>query len=365
MDSEFKNWTSIYDEYGSILLQKDEWFRFNNRPFDEDVNINNIFEPKNANNFIRLMLFHENLVGLIPKVKFPQNRELHTVSAYLFGIMLKNKLNLSMKGIPRVINDYRNNFNYFWSLICLAHDLTFQIENSSDEYLGKCLTVEDFCKTFNIENSMIANSKFGELFKKYYKYCIIERKKIDHGITCGLVIYDQLMKQYYRNKEIANASVTNNGNSWKFSNDFKKHALKIAETIARHNLWVAKPDDENLYINYDLHELIPNDKKFEKVSYSEKDSLLFLLGLVDTLEPIKCFSRTSNINPYSIIKNIYVKCNSRNKTLSIKSDLKVQERIYSDWKDMGSWLDLHIKIYDNKVDISFEYERQDEKEIAA
>ena len=109
---------SMYEEYSKIILDSEKWFGFNDRSFEEQLNIDTLFQSVNSNNFVKQMYFHENLINLILKVKFPKKREYHTVSAFLLGILFKDKLKLSTRRLPNPCKDYKKSFMYFWSMIC-------------------------------------------------------------------------------------------------------------------------------------------------------------------------------------------------------------------------------------------------------
>ena len=353
---------SMYEEYSKIILDSEKWFRFNDRSFEEQLNIDTLFHSVNSNNFVKQMYFHENLINLILKVKFPKKREYHTVSAFLLGILFKDKLKLSTRRLPNPCKDHKKSFMYFWSMICLSHDLTFWLESNA-EYIKKCGTVEDFSKEFNIKYHLVDVSQYGQLFKDYYRYNTEKRHLIDHGITCGIILYDQLIKQYVNN---VNKSNVITGDPWKYTKKFKEYALTISETIAIHNLWVADSKNEDTYREYNLHQLISSEPFFKKVNYSEQDSMLFLLGLVDTLEPIKCCTRNKDeYDVYDILKNIKIDCNDRKKSITIFSETYLNDEITNGWKDLNQWLSANLDIGDHKVKISFEYESEDNGQLAA
>lgn len=354
---------TIYEEYSKIIEESEKWFRFNDRSFDEQLNIDTLFESINSNNFIKLMFFHENLIDLISKVKFPEKREYHTVSAFLLGILFKDKLKLSTRRLPNPCKDYKKSFIYFWSMICLSHDLTFWLE-SNKEYIKKCGTVEEFSDEFSIKYHLVDASKYGQLFKDYYRYKVEKRQSIDHGITCGIIIYDQLMKHYSQGTD---KSIVITRDQWKYTKNFKEYALTISETIARHNLWVAESkEDEDIYKEYNLHQLIGSEPFFKKVNYSEQDSMLFLLGLVDTLEPIKCCTRNKNkYDVYDILKNIKIDCNDRKKSISFCSETYLNNKVTNSWKGLNQWLNVNLDIGNHEVKISFEYESEESDQVAA
>lgn len=351
---------TVYREYSRIIEESEKWFRFSDRVFMEQLNIDTLFERVNSKNFVRLMFFHENLVQLIPKVKFPKKREFHTVSAFMLGILLKDKLKMSTRSLPDPCKNHKKSFIYFWSMICLSHDLTFWLE-SNEEYLIKCNTIEKFYQEFNIKYRLIDESCFGQLFRDYYRYNIEQRGLIDHGITCGIILYDQLIKLYVESTNRGGIILTND--QWKYNKKFKEYALRISETIARHNIWVADPENEKIYRDYNLHKLISSDPDFNKVKYSEQDSMLFLLGLVDTLEPIKCCTRNKEeYDVYDILKNIKIECNSRKKSIHIYSEVYINSEITDSWRSLEKWLNLTVEVAnDNEVKISFEYEKETEE----
>lgn len=361
---------SMYDEYLNIFCGRNNWFRFSNRKSTiiDDFLFESLFKEKNSNNFIRSIYFHEGLTNVINKINFPKNRDYHTVSAFLFGILLKNRLTLSMKKLPRICGDYNNSFIYFWSMVCLSHDITYYIENNSKNYIDKCKSIDDFIVNFNLKYNLLDNSKYGNLLRNYYNYRV-DSSIIDHGITCGLIVYDFLMRDYSKHTEFKKQNpncIIITEDDWKYSARFPEYALKIAETIARHNLWVATDKTIEKYKEYELFELIPKATGFSKISYSEDDSLLFLLGLVDTLDPIKAFAE-SDKECYEVLKNINVSFNRRNKEIYIQSSKYFSENIMNKWNELSSWMSLDVDCdnKNNSIKITFNYESTSEEKIVA
>lgn len=362
---------SMYDEYLNIFGERDNWFRFYSRKSNsiDSFNFDTLFKDENSNNFIRIIYFHEGLASVMNKINFPPNRDYHSVSAFLFGILLKNRLTLSMKKLPRVCGDYNKSFIYFWSMVCLSHDITYYIENNSLNYIDKCKSIEDFIVNFKLKYNLIDNSKYGDLLRKYYSYRI-DCSTIDHGITCGLIVYDFLMCNYNKHVEFKKQNpqcLIITEDDWKYSTKFPEYALKIAETIARHNIWVAT-DDYTIkkYKEFNLFELISKSRNFAKISYSEDDSLLFLLGLVDTLDPIKAFAK-SDKECYEVLKNISVSFNRKNKEIYIQSSKYFSEHIMDKWNELASWmlLDVECDNKKNSIKIKFNYESAIKEEIVA
>ena len=363
--------TTMYEEYLEIFENRNNWFRFDNRKnFDiHQYNIDTLFTENTSKNFIRNFYYHEGLMEIMNRIKFSPERVCHTVSAFIFGVLIKNRLTLSMKTLPQVCDDYNKSFIYFWSMVCLSHDITYSIENNSSEYINKCKSIEDFIKCFNIKYNLLDKSQYSSLFKNYYKYMIDTFSRIDHGLTCGLIIYDFLMCEYNKHLEIKKQKpgctlVTQD--DWKYSKHYPSHALKIAETIARHNLWVASDNKRDIYKKYNLLELIPKTEKFFKISYTENDSLLFLLGLVDTLDPIKCFDEIA-LDAYEILKSINIDFKRKSKEIHIQSTKYLSKDILDKWRELSSWMSLDIVCdYDmNQLKIKFEYNSESNEKLAA
>lgn len=352
--------SSLYDEYSALFSKQDSIFRSKRLSGINDYNIDSVFLSPHSTNFIKYFYFSESLVKLIINTKFEGFRDKHTVSAFLLGILLKDKLKLSTKKLPKVGQDSKDSFLYFWSMISLSHDLTFWME-TTDQFYDTAKTIDGFVGSFSLKHNLLEKSRYSNLISSYYQYKSDVFNQMDHGITCGLILYDFLMKDYeHRLKIKKEAAIIISSDDWKFSNDYPKHALTICETIARHNMWVA--DDKNVkeYEKYGLYDLIPTTTGFHKVAYSENESLLFLLGLVDTLEPVKCLLKdNSDIDVYDLIKNISIEFNHRKKRLTISSGKYITEEIINKWLGISEWLNAQVVKLDNGVDIIFEYQKDD------
>lgn len=355
---------SVYDEYSDIFNKREKWFRFKKSSHLDEFTIDNVFSDCDASNFIKYIFFSELLTELVKNIRFEKGRDKHTISAFLFGILLKEKLKISMRSLPKVCNTVDDSFIYFWSMTCLSHDLTFQMETSC-EFNDRCRTIEDFFDTFELKHSLIDDSDKGEIFKKYYDIRIGSYNKMDHGITCGLLLYDLLLRQYESSRQkIMSATYAFTRDEWKYSNDFPKYALRICETIAQHNIWVADEHNHSVYDKAQLYQYIPGRKEFKKVTYCEKDSLLFLLGLVDTLDPVKCvLNSQKSADVYEIIKNVSVQCNYSKKRFTLVCDSFFDDFIINNWLKLSDWLDVDITSLPNGVKIEFSYQREDELAI--
>ena len=63
---------SMYEEYSKIILDSEKWFRFNDRSFEEQLNIDTLFHSVNSNNFVLITgsnLTREKLIDIMLDLK--------------------------------------------------------------------------------------------------------------------------------------------------------------------------------------------------------------------------------------------------------------------------------------------------------
>ena len=352
---------SFWDEYDELIKNTDRWCYYPETA--KFIDSQNIFDNENSTCFIENVFKQGRKTHALDAWKYEgfkieDSRAKHTVSAFLLGVLIRDKLNISMTELPKLNDKPTKTFLYFWSLICLYHDFAFSMENCSSE-IG-VYSFESFKTRFNIEYSLEEESNYGDLIKNYFEYRINVETKIDHGIAGAMFIYDGLMKEYYAARAYKGIDIEKNfqHDGLKYSRDYKRHAVMIANTIARHNMWIAGQDKEDKYKKYGLESLIAKDNNSHIISISAKDidvkdKLLFLLGLVDTIEPIKCMGRNENAkiytNAYLITEKMKVKFCKNPKAIVIKCDSSTQ---YSDYCNsiykIGDWLDVSLETNDRE-----------------
>lgn len=218
-----------------------------------------------------------------------KKRSPHIVSTFLLGILIAKNLKIDLN----TNNNDNINFKYLWFMACLYHDIGYVYEN--DHNCAHLRTVrkdglnalKDICnikylcdnefKTYKKENI--------DLYLSNRAICSSENiGKIDHGIVGGLLLYDRLIKNYYKalnNAKRNNPNVSNDKfkyNKLNFSNKHFKYYAEAADAIIAHNIWI------NTLNEY----LIKNDKEpLKGIKIDKNNKIAFILALADTLEPIK------------------------------------------------------------------------------
>ena len=223
-------------------------------------------------------------------------RSIHTVSSYLLGQSIRDQLQFDTRSWQHLPGEKSSekSFDLFWSWICLFHDIGYYYEDHSKDYELK--SIEDLCAVLNIQDSLLAVSPHKELIKNYFAMRL-QDKTVDHGIVGALLLFDALMDLSKTNEIYS--SIKN----------FDSFFVKLCDTIALHNMWRADDDTIPKYNKFGLYELIPENGNF-KIYYKD-DVLLYLLGLVDTLDPIKAFCRDRRykkaISTSDVLDNVYLK----------------------------------------------------------
>ena len=122
----------------------------------------------------------------------------------------------------------------------------------------------------------------------------------DHGILGGYMLFDRLVKKYINKM----ANVTNKTD---FSANKRQYLIEqiplfayMADCIVSHNIFFPNFGDEDLYKEYGLDELV----KYTKPVKFNSNPVLFLLYLVDSIDPIKYFEQNGKLDYIDILKSI-------------------------------------------------------------
>lgn len=127
----------------------------------------------------------------------------------------------------------------------------------------------------------------------------------------------------------------------------KEYALASA-TIATHNIWFPEHKDRKNYKKYELNTLINH----KQISYREAP-LLFLLGLVDTIDPIKIYNR-ENYNSNYVLDNVKLEIDNEAIKLSIQPGNSLDiDKIFNKVNAIDKWLNIKIQKNCNSLEIKW------------
>ena len=305
----------------------------------------------------------------------------HINSVFFLGCLFYEKTILKDH-----INFYRDDdkdkekdeFYFIWFITSLIHDFGYHIEKytlpKELNQLGS--TIENFKKY--IESKY--NSEYYDLLNEenkhqksdnvkilldnvpaYYK-CRMEGKlgrncesKIDHGIASGLILFNVLKSiRIKKQKELEDDGITNNidtKTNLYWGNDLDKFYFIASSSIAVHNMRRVNPLDrdyekqKNLYSKCDMDNLILNDDGIKKLSIHD-DPFLFLLSIIDTIEPIKTFAC---IPPQDTLENICIDFKD-NRTIIVSkregSDIDFK-KLKDNISGLENWIDVETPVCPN------------------
>ena len=112
------------------------------------------------------------------------------------------------------------------------------------------------------------------------------------------------------------------------------------ECIARHNMWFASDDTKQTYKDYGLDELIPKPDNSHRISFS-KQPLLFLLCLLDTLEPLKAY-KSVRVGDDTILESIILDVLKCGESYSLVITDSLGDKILTRAQDLDTWLDVSL-----------------------
>lgn len=216
------------------------------------------------------------------------NRTQHVVSAFFLGHYIYQNTNLKSK-IDNEITKFKHglnitsevNFSYMWFLICLFHDIGYNIEkqqppryNNIEQLLNETGAMPEICGIPKFYNA---------IYKNYFTYRLKEHCKNDHGITIAHIMYYDLCKIRVQAENIPKDEQKN----LRWEKDLEKIYTFCSWNVLAHNIWFAeksKSCDVRNYKKYKMKRLIFEEKY--KIN-PDKHPFFFLFCLVDTIEPYK------------------------------------------------------------------------------
>lgn len=284
-----------------------------------------LFDGAKVADWIRRLLDCDGLSNLENRLATASSERLtHAATAYLLGLAVREKLELNFDVLPRIFSHgaIGDAFHFFWSAICLCHDLGYQYERKNcnlslmDSSEGRCALLEVHRDLFELDADDLVSLGIQsgserewvlfslDLAKKYDR---LRRRcdeddsldgVVDHGIAGALILYDILMDEYERFRPKVDVSRRRDPSKFPIVHEgelptyagykrFAACAVIIACTVARHNMWIAGKSDTDRYQRYGLSALCEGGSAARIKGDDMMEQLLFLLGFMDTIDPVK------------------------------------------------------------------------------
>jgi len=344
----------------SILKYTDKWDYYNisNCSYGS---YENVF--KDSRIFIESILSHGEKLSDFDRYQFgfmeDGFRLKHTVSIYFLGLIIyenvskiRSAINDYIRQVDLYINEANTPFSYFWFLICFYHDFGYSFESEDrntaikrlvkffDEYIPYALPRRN--------HRTGVPRVISDNIQKYSIFRYVNDDKLDHGIVAGLLFWYEREKDYFtRRKNHSEETFIEKNLLWSKKMLYHIH-LPVAWTISAHNVWFRKPNSENsdIYRKYGLEKLIIN----RPIVRLRKHPMLFLLSIVDTIDPVKLLSN-NNVHNFNISDLDLIEFKFTRDTIMYRinlNDVVVTPRYKENVVDMNSWLCCHT-YYNNGI----------------
>ena len=172
---------------------------------------------------------------------------------------------------------------------------------------------------------------------------------MDHGIVTGYLMFYKLVKNFnekvHKNGEGYTDVTLINGLNYRLAH--LDHFAHIADAIICHNLWMSYDDVNNKkYKEYGLMPLIVTNNPDNRLSLP-KNSLQFMLCLLDTIEPVKRFT-SEVMSAQEVLENISITTtnNPQGIVIAWTEKLRTQEKFYKwlgDIQELPKWMNITVK----------------------
>jgi hypothetical protein len=273
---------------------------------------------------------------------FASPRADHTASIFFLGLLLFNgtKFNESEFYTGVTAGQY-DTFQFIWFITCLAHDAAFYKEH--DQLLfNTCPTLEALKNVLNIQYDLTKERVAGvpkdllDQCSAYFafRHSFRDFRATDHGIYAGVLMFDRLVK----NRRIRAAQ---GHNSLFWGEELEAQYAFAAATVAVHNMWLPSPNAHRTYRKYGLNSLINR----KPITFDEAP-LLYLLGLVDTIDPVKAYFC---VEPKFVLKHVCLEfLDERRFAITVREplDFAVMEQKAG---YLSAWLNIEVKIAGRSV----------------
>jgi hypothetical protein len=274
----------------------------------------------------------------------------HSNSIFFLGSALYHRTKIKDLLFPREMNPAGYEvFPFLWFLSCLFHDLGYSYEQSSQEYLESVVDIDSAKKKFKISSDFRSRKLTGisnVLVDSIPRYFILRRfsdRKIDHGILAGLYLYDSLVKN-------RREKLKGNNNNLFWGKVLEKQYAIAAATIACHNIWVNQRVSIESYKQFDLNQLIA----FQPLKVRDFP-FLYLLGIVDTMDPIKLYGR-EGVSSMQVLEDILIEVTEDSVSFSKRDDSSLDfKKLVEQTRYLRDWLDVEISVESNNVKLKLKF----------
>lgn len=245
-------------------------------------------------------------------------------------------------------------------LIYLVHDFyndKEKIKNNTDSNIWKYEDIDnskvalfDYVLKNDLFNTSPKMEKLFRIIPNYFKYRY-ENKKLDHGILAGIKLFESLERNRKIRKEQQKLNIENNSpSSLYWGDDLTPLYAQASLAIAMHNIWISEENEESIkkYKEFGLNAIISDSKEIFPISIDE-NPLLFLFGLVDTIEPIKTFNCVSTTY---VLKNILIDFLDNTIVIKNSKNSKLEfSNLKNKIKGLDKWLYVTINCNLNEIRI--------------
>lgn len=281
-------------------------------------------------------------------------RATHSVSAYLIGLIAFERYSTSINN--HIFQIEIEDFIHIWFLICLYHDYGYYLEDKAKD--GNKIDSEKLKSIY--ENIKEIDQRFwGTRYSSglILEYFIDIRNKADHGVIAGAMLRKRMNENLQKAIKDSNCNNPNNF-IWRnlhWSTSHKKWYDFASSIIIKHNIWFANSNHDasrvEQYNNSNhLKRLIISDE--ERLKFKE-DPILFILCVIDTIEPIKIaqklnidYIKDKNYTKYlnrKVIAIVSIVFENNNIIIKLPSEHELlYNRIHDSAEGMQSWLNLSV-----------------------
>lgn len=336
---------SIFEQIKDLNQEKWDYYY----QIDPKRPLHNPFKTSEYSSFIKQYFYKSGKGELLENcgLDFEQTQfTSHICSVFFFGLIVYyNTIFYDKIQLGKNKPGYQT-FVFIWFLTTLFHDGANQIELQKDKF-PRFKSLEDLYDFFDIEHKLLnLKTEDNNLYKfriDYYNFRQNTCQKTDHGILAGILLYDRLTKiRKYKVQEQLNDSL-----HW--GKDLVKQYELAANLISIHNIWI--PDNNSRIATYKengLSELVD----FKPISYKEYP-LFYILGIVDTIDPIKAFKSEVD-NEFEILDSILISFKKSSITLANKESSNLNfKRLIERAINLYGWLDVEVVYSDNRLTIKF------------